>query len=227
METLKEKIKMKTATIQYINEIINSYLDDLKMNKENMKDELKEGFIKTLAFALSLIGSLAITLLTANTAFSLPILIIFTPILSASLMGFLVSISMNISRKKELNKRITESEKIINTAILREEYERNLLQKLEKELSESNDPKQKEDNKLVYIEENPLIKKEIETFAFNTHKIIKVRKSGKLKKFLSERYNVSDKESLAMYEGMVDLYLNNKTSESSPLMPKSRELVRK
>lgn len=227
METLKEKIKMKTATIQYINEIINSYLDDLKMNKENMKDELKEGFIKTLAFALSLIGSLAITLLTANTAFSLPILIIFTPILSASLMGFLVSIIMNISTKKELNKRITESEKIINTAILREEYERNLLQKLEKELSESNDPKQKEDNKLVYIEENPLIKKEIETFAFNTHKIIKVRKSGKLKKFLSERYNVSDKESLAMYEGMVDLYLNNKTSESSTLMPKSRELVRK
>lgn len=129
--------------------------------------------------------------------------------------------------KKELNQRITESEKMLSTAILREKYEKSTLQELEEELCQSNAPKQEEYNKLKYGGENPLIGKEIETFAFNTHKIIKARKSGKLKELLSERYNVSDKESLAMYEGMVDLYLNNKSCELFSLMPKSRKLVRK
>lgn len=227
MKTIQEKIKKKNMTIQYLDELIQEYLDKFINAKEEKKNESRRGHIITLLSAAILVASSTLIALTVNTPLCIPALIALLPFLSASTLGLPISIITNISTKREMNKKINENEKKLNTALLRKEYENNMLQKLEEELEQNKDSHLEDGNNLVHVDENPYIEEEIEAFAFNTHKIIKARKSGKLKEFLYQRYNVGDKESLEMYEGMVDLYLNDKKEDSTSLVPKSKELVRK
>ncbi len=61
--------------------------------------------------------------------------------------------------------------------------------------------------------ELPLVKEEIKAFAFNTHKIIKAKKYGRLNNFLCARFNVTSKEA-------INLYLNENSRQKTPKHPR-------
>lgn len=226
MGTLLEKTKQKQNVLKYLNEIIDNYQEELNNSREDKKLDFKEGIIKSLLLALILVVSLSVTFATAGTALALPILIICTPILGASMLGLPVSISMLISYQRKLGKKVNELEKIINMAILREEYEYETLKELEESLRQNNYLEEENDG-LTYNREKYTINKELETCAFNMPKLIKAKKSGKLSKFLWERYNVGHPDAIEMYENMIDLYLNNKEKDSTSLVSNDKKLLRK
>lgn len=227
MMTLQEKIKSKKEIIEYLNEMIDKYSHNLNFYREYKKDELKSGIRTNLLAVGGLSVSLFISYIALNTPFSLPILIVLTPFMTVSLLGLPISICMNMETQREIRKTIRETTKKINTAVLREEYEKEILQELEDDLKYCNNINQSQNEGDSFDRAKSLINKEIETFAFNTHKIINARKSGKLKQFLSDRYNVGDEEAIKMYESMVDLYTNNAYQKKTLIVPKSKKLVRK
>jgi len=206
MKEIREKIVKKKEILHYVEKLINEYSEKINYCSEDLKSESKKGLIKTVLFGVILAMVSLVLHLTANTSFFIASLVATTPFLASSILGLPISIIMTLESKIKLKKELKNLKNLLNVACLRKEYEKQTINELEEQCSFINN--MNNEPNLASEIELPLVKEEIKAFAFNTHKIIKAKKSGKLNNFLCDRFNVTSQEAINLYENMINLYLN-------------------
>lgn len=106
------------------------------------------------------------------------------------------SLESNCSKESipELDNLLLEASKIKKKkVVIKDEKQKSLLIKEEKP----------ETQELSY-NQKWLINRELETYAFAIKTLLKAKQEGRLAEFLSENYNVTDKESVSMYNALLE-----------------------
>lgn len=222
MKKFEEKINKKKDILRYVEELIREYAEKLEYYKEDIEEENSRATKNLLILGGVIAITSLILCLTANTHFFMAASIFTVPFLAPSIIGVPLTIAMTLSSKRKIRTKINEYEKLINVAKLREEYENQTIQALEEQNNHCNSEILESD--YINLREVPHVEDEIRVFANNTHKIIRAKKSGKLKEFLCKRYNVTSEEALTLYENMTDLYLKDKLGQNNQKQP---QLLRK
>lgn len=201
MEITLKSITRKRKILEYLNEIINAEQEKVETTKGLKKRALIGGVLRSILFGGVLLGSAVIMLTTAQTPFYTILTIALTPISVPTLLGLPLSVYMSIEEQLELRKIIANSKKVLDVAIIREEYERQVLEEL---LNDCDDSRAEKDFYTLDYEEKMVVNRELETCAFNMHKLTKARKYGNLNKFLLDHFSITRNEAIEMYEALID-----------------------
>ncbi len=223
---MEEKIEKKRQIISYLNATIEQYTRIIEESKSYRKKEIKQSALRNLIlFGFGGISSIVFKGFAATGTLIWPIFIATIPFAAMSLLGIPLSIMSDISDFKEYHKIKHKDKKLLKTAITRKAYEEEELEKLNETSNyydEYTIPLENINQGVKYIVDN-----ELDTCASNMHKLIRARKSGKLENFLSERYNVADKESLQMYEVMIKSFIEQKQENKNNFISIGKRLIRK
>ena len=223
---MEEKIEKKREIIAYLNATIEQYTTRTEENKSCRKKEIKQSIFRNLIlFGIGGISSIIFKGFAVSGTIIWPIFIVTIPFASMSLLGIPLSIMSDISDFNEYHKIQRKDKKLLKTAITRKAYE-------EEELENLNETSNYYDEDTIPLENinygvKYIVDNELDTCASNMHKLIRARKSGKLENFLSERYNVADKESLQMYEAMIKSFLEQKQENKTNFISTGKRLIRK